>query len=116
MVMAMSHMLTLLNRFKWTINHWLSSWRPAGLAWQSLFSNRLPDFTARLAHLTFILSWLQPGRTALAVAVNQSPDFIPSKFKVHSTILVLAFLLITWISLGGLQLASVTQSVAPIFP
>jgi hypothetical protein len=116
MVMAMSQMLILLNRFKRTTNHLLLSLRPAGLAWGSLFSNRSPDYAARLAHLTFILSWLQPGPAALAVAVNQSPNFISSKFKVHGTILVLAFLLITWISLSGLQLVSVTQSLAPIFP
>ncbi|HXV42973.1 MAG TPA: hypothetical protein VEC96_07910 [Anaerolineae bacterium] len=104
----MSHMLTLLNRFKRTKNHSLPSWRPAGLTWQSLFSKKLPDFTARTAHLTIILSWFQPGPAALVVAVNQSPNFIPSKFKVHGTILVLALLPITWISLSGLQLASIT--------
>jgi hypothetical protein len=84
MVMAMNHRWTLLKGFKQTINHSLLSLRSVVRLEQPLSSNIPPHFPVRLAHLAFILSWLQTGRQSLLswsinpqILFHQILKFIP---------------------------------------
>lgn len=110
MVNAMSHILTLLNSFKRNISDPLLSLRSVKPLRHTLPPLRPLDFLARVAYPLLTLGWLQPGQTAPAIVVNQSPIFIQQKTKIYRTASILAFLVIVLGSIDWLQPAPITQA------